>query len=345
MRLHFLEFVAYCIQNIYGVFTARIRHIHRVIPAVHVQVRPGQGCDHNAIRADKLPDLRVVVPALKVVHACLFVPVVAAVAEGVPFPDGACQGSGGADGVAPGVIFIPYHFRAVFVNQGDDVVLGVPDVEIAIAAGRHADQLPCAVVAEVGYGAAFLPGKDPAARQTEVCDNSVHGLSDAQAVMVVLVLDGMAVADRRKLFPLRPGVRPGAARQHVAAGIICDGLAVKAGHLVLPGVAVRNVDRSCHAARIAGCVCVLPDRGQVPAQVVGVQDGLIEERVILPGHLVPFVIDVAPGLVGGYVLDGLDVAVVIIGVLDGLPTVHHLVREEAPVVPVTRIIADGLVLG
>ena len=53
--------------------------------------------------------------------------IVTAVAEGVPFPDGACQGSGAADGVAPGVILIPYHFRAVFVNQGDDVVLGVPD--------------------------------------------------------------------------------------------------------------------------------------------------------------------------------------------------------------------------
>ena len=101
--------------------------------------------------------------------------------------DGACQGSGGADGVAPGVIFIPYHFRAVFVNQGDDVVLGVPDkqrspvirfatccytrthcgpVYVPVAAGRHADQLPSAVVAEVGYGDAFLPGKDPAARQS-----------------------------------------------------------------------------------------------------------------------------------------------------------------------------------
>ena len=264
--------------------SARIRHIHRVIPAVHVQVRPGQGCDHHIVRADKPPDLRVVVPALQVVHACLFVPVVAAVAEGVPFPDGACQGSGGADGVAPGVILIPYHFRAVFVNQGDDVVLGVPDkqrspairfaaccytrphcgpVYVPVAAGRHADQLPRAVVAEVGYGAAFLSGKDPAARQTEVRHDPVHGLSDAQAVMVVLVLDGMAVADRRELFPLRPGVAFRSSRQHVAAGIIRDSLAVKAGHLVLPGVAVRDVDRPCHAARGAGCVCVLPDHGQV----------------------------------------------------------------------------------
>ena len=134
---------------------------------------------------------------------------------------------------------------------------------VPVAAGLHADQLSSAVVAEVGYGAAFLPGKDPAARQTEVCDNSVHGLSDAQAVMVVLVLDGMAVADRRELFPLRPGVAFRSSRQHVAADIICDGLAVKAGHLVLPGVAVRDVDRPCHAARGAGCVCVLPDHGQV----------------------------------------------------------------------------------
>ena len=86
--------------------SARIRHIHRVIPAVHVQVRPGQGCDHHIVRADKPPDLRVIVPALQVVHACLFVPVVAAVAEGVPFPDGACQGSGGAEWLAPGIVFI-----------------------------------------------------------------------------------------------------------------------------------------------------------------------------------------------------------------------------------------------
>ena len=134
---------------------------------------------------------------------------------------------------------------------------------VPVAAGLHADQLSSAVVAEVGYGAAFLSGKDPAARQTEVRHDPVHGLSDAQAVMVVLVLDGMAVADRRELFPLRPGVAFRSSRQHVAAGIIRDSLAVKAGHLVLPGVAVRDVDRPCHAARGAGCVCVLPDHGQV----------------------------------------------------------------------------------
>ena len=63
---------------------------------------------------------------------------------------------------------------------------------VPVAAGLHADQLSSAVVAEVGYGAAFLSGKDPAARQTEVRHDPVHGLSDAQAVMIV--------ADRCELF-------------------------------------------------------------------------------------------------------------------------------------------------
>ena len=145
----------------------RIYHIHWIIPAVHVQVRPGQGCDHHAVCADEPPDLRIVVPALQVVHACLFVPVVAAVAEGVPFPDGACQGSGGADGVAPGIVFIFYYQRPARVNQARDVVLGVPDkqrspairfatccytrphcgpVYIPVAARRHPDQLPISIV-------------------------------------------------------------------------------------------------------------------------------------------------------------------------------------------------------
>ena len=140
--------------------------------------------------------------------------------------------------------------------------------------------------------------------------------------MVVLVLDGMAVADRRELFPLRPGVAFRSSRQHVAADIICDGLAVKAGHLVLPGVAVRDVDRPCHADRGAGCVCVLPDRGQVPAQVVGVLDGLVEERVILPGHLVPFVLEITADPVA--VRDRGNVAVRIVCIAGGLATNRNL---------------------
>ena len=119
------------------------------------------------IRTNKPPDLRIIIPAPHIVQACLCVVIIATVAERVPDTDGAGQAAGGAEWLAPGIVFIFYYQRPARVNQARDVVLGVPDkqrspairfatccytrphcgpVYIPVAARRHPDQLPISIV-------------------------------------------------------------------------------------------------------------------------------------------------------------------------------------------------------
>src|SRR5699024_386972 len=94
--------------------------------------------DH--IRTDKPPQLRIIIPALQVIHPCLSVVEVASVTEGVLLADGVLQASGNAQDLSPAVVSIVYYLIPILVNKGDHVILDVPDIEIILPAGYHGYQ-------------------------------------------------------------------------------------------------------------------------------------------------------------------------------------------------------------
>ena len=94
---------------------------------------------HQSIRTNKPANPRIVIPGLKVVESSLLVVNIAPIAEGVLLADGVGQGAGAGEGIAPGVIGVFDDDLAGIVGDGDDVALGVVEVEVlgAVEANGH----------------------------------------------------------------------------------------------------------------------------------------------------------------------------------------------------------------
>ena len=153
-------------------------------------------CSQHAVHADKSPDLHIIIPALQIIHTALRIEVVASVAERVLLSDSCRQCAGGADCFAPAVIFIGYDTLSGFVNQPDDVVLGVSHVVIAYSANHHGHQTSCAVVLVPDCLIAGALGYKQAACHAVLCGHTIHDLLYTRSGMIVVIMDVFAVINR-----------------------------------------------------------------------------------------------------------------------------------------------------
>ena len=96
-------------------------------------------CGGIAIRTNKPANPRIIVPGLEVVESSLLVVNIAPIAEGVLLAEGVGQGAGAGEGIAPGVIGVFDDDLAGIVGDGDDVALGIVEVEVlgAVEANGH----------------------------------------------------------------------------------------------------------------------------------------------------------------------------------------------------------------
>ena len=94
---------------------------------------------HQSIRTNKPTNPRIIVPGLEVVEPCFLIIDIAPVPEGVLPAEGVSQGTGAGEGIAPGVIGVFDDDLAGIVGDGDNVALGVVEVEVlgAVEANGH----------------------------------------------------------------------------------------------------------------------------------------------------------------------------------------------------------------
>ena len=79
---------------------------------------------------NKSPDLRIIIPVLKVVHTGLCVIIAASVTEWIQDTDGVFFASFDLQQSAPAVITVVYYGCSAFVNDGHDISLKILHIEI-----------------------------------------------------------------------------------------------------------------------------------------------------------------------------------------------------------------------
>ena len=150
-------------------------------------LRSGTAVVDKAIRADKSPKLRAIVPAVEVIQSRLGIIVISPVAEGIGV---ACYPAVGVlhRAVAPCIVSIPGHNPAVAgVHQADDITLQVIHVVERIAVADHADAVPLAIVEEPHGALSGLLRQNLTAVEEILRGDAVDGLGDALAVCIVLI--------------------------------------------------------------------------------------------------------------------------------------------------------------
>ena len=98
---------------------------------------------------DEPTQIRVVVPAAQIVQTGFFIKDIAAIPEGVQGTQRIGQRARLAGGLAPGIVRIGYHLRAVAVNQTDDIILLVVEVGAGSSIEQNHSRLVLRVVEEV----------------------------------------------------------------------------------------------------------------------------------------------------------------------------------------------------
>ena len=199
----------------------------------------------SGIRIDKPSPNRVIVPAGEVVQARLGVVDIPAVAQGVRGAEGGGHGAVGGHGRAPGVVGVGHHLGAAGIDKTGDIALGIFQVEIPVAVVRHRRRAS-GVVGKVQLVAAPGHLRQLIVQVREVVRRAVDCLGNALAIGIVAVGDAAAaLAHRRQLAAVLPGVGPCAVGQGIAYGVVGDGLPIERRQQVRPiGVAV-GVGAAC----------------------------------------------------------------------------------------------------
>ena len=200
----------------------------------------------SGIRIDKPSPNRVIIPAAEVVQARLAVVDIPAIAQGICSAEGGGHGAVGGQGRTPGVIGVGHHLGAAGVYKTGNVALGILQVEILDAVIRHR-RGPQAVVGKVQLVAAPGHLRQLIAQVREVVRCAVDRLGNALAVGIVAVGDAAAaLAHRRQLAAMLPGIRPCAVGQRIAYGVVGNGLPIERRQQVRPiGVAVGIGSACC----------------------------------------------------------------------------------------------------
>ena len=190
---------------------------------------------HQSIRTNKPANPRIVIPGLEVIEPRFLVVDVSPIAEGVLLAEGTGQGTGAGEGIAPGVIGVFDHDLAGIVGDGDDVALGVVEVEVLGAVEANGHGLAVGVAAD-GHAVGTVKDVDKLALGIGIAgDYIVDGFGEAEALLIIGKGDGSAVLGHGgELAAALPGIAPGAVGDEVANGIVGAGLAAIGGEQVLP---------------------------------------------------------------------------------------------------------------
>ena len=199
----------------------------------------------SGIRIDKPSPNRVIIPAAEVVQARLAVVDIPAIAQGICSAEGGGHGAVGGQGRTPGVIGVGHRLGAAGVYKTGNVALGILQVEILDAVIRHR-RGPQAVVGKVQLVAAPGHLRQLIAQVREVVRCAVDRLGNALAVGIVAVGDAAAaLAHRRQLAAMLPGIRPCAVGQRIAYGVVGDGLPIERRQQVRPIGDAVGVGAAC----------------------------------------------------------------------------------------------------
>ena len=168
------------------------------------------------IRADKPPELRVIIAAVQIVQPGLGVIIIPPVAEGVFVAHGVAGGVG--DGaVAPGVVAVfRNHLPRGGPDDGNDIPLQVVEVVEQHGTVGKAHALAGAVVDEAHDAVAGFLRQDLAAVEEKFRGGAVHCFGCSDAVSVVLIAVGVAAVGDFPQLPAHPGVAGAVIGEHVA---------------------------------------------------------------------------------------------------------------------------------
>ena len=300
-----------------------IVHIDRIVEAIGKQIISIHGFSrirNSVIRANKPPELRVIIPAVEIVQPRFGVVIVPPVAERILIAHGVAAGVG--DGAfAPSVVAVSgHHLARSRPHDGDDVPLHIIEVVIQRVPVGEAHPLARAVVEEQHGGIPGLLGQDLAAVEEKLRLGAVHCLGRAGAVGIVLVAIGVAaVGDFPQLTPL-PAVAGAVVAGHVPDGVMADRLAVVLRQQVAP-VAVVDIGAGLQGGRrqSASRKGITLYRFDVPGAVVGIDKGGVLGLAVMAGQLVFLVVGIflpqGLGVVGGPDPLGGDVPGLVVGVI------------------------------
>ena len=138
----------------------------------------------QAVRIDKPPPPRVIIPALQIIQPRFRVVDVPAVAQGVLCTEGSCHRAGGAQRIAPCVVGVIHDARAAGADKAGHVALCVLDVEILRAVAVHG-QRAGRVVGEVQLIAAPRQLHQLVTQIMVIVRRAVDDFRDALAAVIV----------------------------------------------------------------------------------------------------------------------------------------------------------------
>ena len=161
--------------------------INGVIPAIgkHIAAGNALSCGNKSVRADKPPELRVIISAVEIIKPGLGVVIIPSVAEGVFVAHGVAGGVG--DGaVAPGVVAVLGHdLPRGGPDNGNNIPLQVVEIVEQHGPVGKAHALAGAVVDEAHDAIAGFLRQDLAAVEEKFRSGAVHRFGCSDAVMII----------------------------------------------------------------------------------------------------------------------------------------------------------------
>ena len=225
---------------------------------------------------------------MEVIEAGFGVVDVAAVAEGVMDTESRSKGSGGAEGIAPGIVGVLDYCCSASIEDGSYIALQVGDIVICRAVVGQGQRCTGRIVAEVQRIAPNGHTCQLAADVDVAIGGAAVGSLGAHTIGIVSVSPGGAAVGHTLQFPATlPGVGPSAVGEHIADGVAGDGDAVIAGEQVAPGIGgVAIGHRILDSTQGASGVGILTAGEDVAGVVVGPGVGEVSCLVVLPDQLV-----------------------------------------------------------
>ena len=239
------------------------------------------------IRADKPPELRVIIAAVEIVQPRFGIVVVPPVAEGILIAHGVAGGVGDS-AFAPGVVAVLSHdLPRGGPDDGYNIPLDIVEVVEQHGPVGKAHALAGAVVEEPHDRIPGLLRQNLAAVEEKFRSGAVDCLAGADTVSVVLIAVGIAAVGDLPQLTAHPGVGGAVVACHVADAVVGDGLAVVLGQQIGPAAVAVGVGLGLqNVAQGTGCIGVALDRQNVPGLAVGVDEGGVLGLAVVAGQLV-----------------------------------------------------------
>ena len=161
--------------------------INGVIPAIgeHMAACNALSCGNKSVRADKPPELRVIIAAVEIIKARLGIVIIPPVAEGVFVAHGVAGGVGDS-AFAPGVVAVLSHdLPRGGPDDGDNIPLDIVEVVEQHGPVGKAHALAGAVVEEPHDRIPGLLRQNLAAVEEKFRGGAIHRFGCSDAVMII----------------------------------------------------------------------------------------------------------------------------------------------------------------